>query len=83
MWVVPEGVEMPQVWHLPLEEARAALDAVGIPHRISFAQSQTIPEGELLSVAPPTGATVAPGMEALLMVSSGPPVVPHRGWALH
>jgi hypothetical protein len=78
MWVVPEGVEMPQVWHLPLEEARVALDAVGIPHRISFAQSQTIPDGELLSVAPPTGATVAPGMEALLVVSSGPPVIPHQ-----
>jgi hypothetical protein len=44
---------MPQVWHLPLEEPRAALDPVGIPHRTSNAQSQTIPKGELLSVAPP------------------------------
>jgi eukaryotic-like serine/threonine-protein kinase len=69
---------MPRVSHLPLEEARDALDAVGIPHRTSFAQSQTIPEGELVSVSPPTGATLATGMEALLVVSSGPPVVPHQ-----
>jgi hypothetical protein len=43
---------MPQVCHLSLEEAKAALDAVGIPYRISRAQNRLIPEGDLISIAP-------------------------------
>jgi beta-lactam-binding protein with PASTA domain len=66
---------MPQVWHLSLEEAKAALDAVGIPYRISRAQNQVIPEGHLFSVAPVPGTIMRSGMEAVLNVSHGPPVL--------
>ena len=70
---------MPQVWHLPLEEAEAALDAVGIPYRISRAQSRAIPEGQLISVAPVPGTIMGSGIEAVLTVSYGPPIVRDRG----
>lgn len=66
---------MPQVWHLSVEEAKAALDAVGIPYRISRAQNRVTPEGDLFSVAPVPGTIMRSGMEALLNVSDGPPVV--------
>ncbi len=69
---------MPQVWHLSLEEAKAALDAVGIPYRISRAQNQVIPEGHLFSAAPVPGTIMRSGMEAVLNVSHGPPVVRDR-----
>ena len=76
MGVVAEGPEMPHVWHLSLEEAKAALDAVGIPYRIVRAQNRVIPEGHLFSTAPVPGTTMRWGMEAVLTVSHGPPVVP-------
>jgi beta-lactam-binding protein with PASTA domain len=66
---------MPQVWHLGLEEAKAALEAVGIPYRISRAQNQVIPEGHLFSVEPVPGTIMRSGREAVLNVSYGPPVV--------
>jgi beta-lactam-binding protein with PASTA domain len=70
---------MPQVWHLSLQEAKAALDAVGILYRICRAQNQMIPEGHLFSVAPVPGTIMRSGMEAVLNVSHGPPVVGDRG----
>ena len=75
MGVVRDGPEMPQLWHLNLEEAKAALDAVGIPYRISRAQNRLTPEGRLFSVAPLSGTIMRSGMEAVLKVSHGPPVV--------
>jgi beta-lactam-binding protein with PASTA domain len=70
---------MPQVWHLSLEEAKAALDAVGIQYRISRAQNRLLPEGHLISIAPVPGTIMRSGMEAVLAVSYGPPVVGGRG----
>jgi beta-lactam-binding protein with PASTA domain len=67
---------MPQVWNLPMEEAEAALHAASIPYRISRAQSQVVPEGDLVSVAPMPGTVMRPGDEVLLTVSCGAPVVP-------
>ena len=72
---VSQVAEMPQVWHLSLEEAMATLDAVGIPYRISLAQNRLIPEGNLFSVAPAPGTIMRSGMEAVLTVSHGPPAV--------
>ncbi len=68
---------MPLVWHLSLEEAKAALDAVGIPYRISRAQNRVIPEGHPFSIAPVPGTIMRSGMEAVPTVSHGPPVVNH------
>jgi beta-lactam-binding protein with PASTA domain len=47
---------MPQVRHLPLEVAEAAIHTANIPYRISRAQDQVVPEGVLISVAPPPAA---------------------------
>jgi beta-lactam-binding protein with PASTA domain len=68
--------KMPQLWNLKLEEAKAVLDSLGIQYRVSFAQSKAIPEGELLSVSPRPGTTIGTEMEALIMISSGPPLAP-------
>jgi beta-lactam-binding protein with PASTA domain len=73
--VVPEDVQMPQVWHLPLEEAEAALDLAGIPYRISRARSREIPEGQLISAAPAPGTIMDSAIEAVLTVSHGPPTI--------
>ena len=73
MGVGPAEPEMPQVWHLSLEEAKAALDGVGIPYRISRAQNRLIPEGRLIWIAPVPGTIMRSGMEAVLTVSHGPP----------
>ena len=70
---------MPQVRHLSLEEAKAALDAVGIPYRISRAQNRLILEGHLISIAPVPGTIMRSGMKARLTMSHGPPVVGGRG----
>lgn len=74
--VMPDDAVMPLVWHLPPDEALAVLGAAGIPTRVSRAQSRTIPEGQLISVAPRPGTAVRLGEEAVLTVSCGPPVAP-------
>jgi beta-lactam-binding protein with PASTA domain len=65
---------MPQVRHLPLEVAEAAIHTANIPYRISRAQDQVVPEGVLISVArrPPPAAVIRPGDEVLPTVSCGP-----------
>lgn len=63
---------MPQVRHLPLEVAEAAIHTANIPYRISRAQDQVVPEGDLISVAPPPAAVIRPGDEVLPTVSCGP-----------
>jgi beta-lactam-binding protein with PASTA domain len=68
---------MPKVWDLPLEEAKALLDAAGIRYRVSESQNLTVPEGELFSVSPPPGTPLADGLEAILNVSYGQPTRPN------
>ncbi len=63
---------MPNVWHLALGAAIKALEAAGIPYRISRSQNQTVPDGDLMSVAPVPGTIMRPDMEAVLTVSCGP-----------
>ena len=66
---------MPNVWHLPLGDAITALEAAGIPYRISRSQNQTVPDGDLMSVAPVRATMMRPDMQAVLTVSCGPPRV--------
>ena len=54
---------MPQVRHLPLEVAEAAIHTANIPYRISRAQDQVVPEGDLISVAPAAAPPSFPGDE--------------------
>jgi beta-lactam-binding protein with PASTA domain len=75
---MPHEPEMPPLWDLSLQEAEAVLAGAGIPYRIARSQSRTIPEGQVLSVAPVAGTVMRPGMEAVLTVSHGPPVARDR-----
>jgi len=76
MCLTPGGTRIPQVWPLSAEKAEAALCAASIPYRISRAQSQLVPEGDLLSAAPVPGSVVRSGDEVLLTVSCGPSEMP-------
>jgi beta-lactam-binding protein with PASTA domain len=78
MTAMPDEPKMPQVWNLTYQEAKAVLDAADIPYRVFFSQTQTVPEGELLSVSPPPGTRLSANVQVVLTVSSGPPVV--RAW---
>jgi beta-lactam-binding protein with PASTA domain len=78
MTAVLNEPKMPQVWNLTYEQPKAVLDAAGVPYRISLSQTQTVPEGDLLSVSPPPGTRLGTNVEVLLTVSSGPPVVRPR-----
>jgi hypothetical protein len=69
-----EEPKMPAVWSLTYQKAKAALDSAGIPYQVSFAQNQAIPEGDRLLPE----LFLSAGKEALLTVSSGPPVMPNR-----
>jgi beta-lactam-binding protein with PASTA domain len=75
---MPHEPEMPAVCHSTYEDARDALVAAGIPFRVSLLQSQTVADGDLISVEPRPGTILRSGMEATLSVSSGPPSVAVR-----
>ena len=66
---------MPQIHHLPLEEAQTALQAAGLPFRVQMMQSMTVSDGELIAVLPRPGTNLESGTEVVLTVSSGPPRV--------
>ncbi|HYA69486.1 MAG TPA: PASTA domain-containing protein [Acidimicrobiales bacterium] len=66
---------MPKVWDRSLDEAGLVLTRLGVPFRVVMATSTAVEEGQLISVAPRPGTPLAPGEEAVLTVSSGPPQV--------
>jgi len=66
---------MPQVWDLPTEQAKTVLIAQGLTFRVKLSQSNVIAEGELISVSPRPGTQLDGGVEVVLTISSGPPIM--------
>ena len=68
---------LPDVTGLPVEEARETLDAVGVNGVVGGdgAFSDTVPEGYVVEVSLPAGATIRPGDTLTLIVSRGPELV--------
>ena len=68
---------LPDVTGLPVDEARETLDAVGVTGVVGGdgAFSDTVPEGYVVEVSLPAGATSRPGDTLTLIVSRGPELV--------
>ena len=68
---------LPDVTGLPVDEARETLDAVGVTGVVGGdgAFSDTVPEGYVVEVSLPAGATIRPGDTLTLIVSRGPELV--------
>jgi len=68
---------LPDVTGLPVDEARETLNAVGLTGVVGGdgAFSDTVPEGYVVEVSLPTGATIRPGDTLTLIVSRGPELV--------
>ena len=68
---------LPDVTGLPVDEARETLDAVGVNGVVGGdgAFSDTVPEGYVVEVSLPAGATIRPGDTLTLIVSRGPELV--------
>jgi eukaryotic-like serine/threonine-protein kinase len=68
-----EPRKRPKVYDLSLDEAQLALRGQGLGFTVQLVQNQTVPEGNLLGVAPRPGALLEDGTTIVLQVSSGPP----------
>lgn len=68
---------LPDVTGLPVDEARETLDGVGVTGVVGGdgAFSDTVPEGYVVEVSLPAGATIRPGDTLTLIVSRGPELV--------
>ncbi len=68
---------LPDVTGVPVDEAREILDAVGVTGVVGGdgAFSDTVPEGYVVEVSLPAGATIRPGDTLTLIVSRGPELV--------
>ncbi len=68
---------LPDVTGIPIDEARETLDAVGVTGVVGGdgAFSDTVPEGYVVEVSIPAGATIRPGDTLTLIVSRGPELV--------
>jgi hypothetical protein len=61
-------IVMPSLVGLPQEEARAALDQLGLPYRLRF-QSSDQPAGTVIETDPPAGATLTEGEKVTLVIA--------------
>ena len=76
MCVVSEAVPvMPRVWDLPTEQAKTVLIEHGLAFRVELSQSDAIAAGDLISVSPRPGTKLDGGVEVVLTISSGPPIM--------
>lgn len=87
---VPQAPSQPQVWEhrapatvavpdlagMTVAEAKTALAEIGLILKVSsYAKSETLPEGVILSQDTPSGYQARPGATVAVVVSSGPPPV--------
>ena len=69
----PELVAVPALADVPLDEARARLEAVGLePGPVTNTYDGRVPEGAVVSSTPPSGQSERPGTAVALSVSRGP-----------
>lgn len=75
-YLVPHVVAVPRVLGLPVEEARARLEAEGLVARIGTGEyDERVAEGHVLSQRPSPGAELREGSTVVLVPSLGPPPV--------
>jgi len=67
------NVTVPDLSGMTRADAEAALDAAGLGVRVVQMNSDTAPEGSVVTQAPASGASVAPGTVIAVVVSLGPP----------
>jgi serine/threonine-protein kinase len=66
------NVKVPDLSGMTEDEARAALDKVGLDGVDLLAYSATVPKGDVGAQAPAAGASVAPGTQVAFILSKGP-----------
>ncbi|MEX2658558.1 MAG: Stk1 family PASTA domain-containing Ser/Thr kinase [Acidimicrobiales bacterium] len=69
-------VEVPSVVGMNLSDAVSQLEGLGLSTDVTPAESETTPEGQVMSQEPGEGEEVPAGTAVELTVSSGPPSVP-------
>ncbi|HSK99843.1 MAG TPA: protein kinase [Rubrobacteraceae bacterium] len=75
----PATVVVPALAGMAVEDAQAILGEVGLGLAVgSYEQSETVPQGIVLSQGPAAGYRAEPGAIVSVTVSSGPPEAPQR-----
>ncbi|MFL1378544.1 MULTISPECIES: Stk1 family PASTA domain-containing Ser/Thr kinase [unclassified Nocardiopsis] len=70
---VSRGIDVPPVAGRTAEDARQALEALGLKVNIVEVESDSVDKGLVISQNPDTGATLSAGSVVELTVSTGPP----------
>jgi serine/threonine-protein kinase len=71
----PQRVAVPDLVGYDIQAARALVEAAGLAVGRVDATQAPAPQGVVVSTRPPTGATLLPGGEVILMVSVGAPTI--------
>lgn len=66
-------VDLPDVAGVSLEEARSALEALGLAVEVEYRESDSVQSGICIGTEPSSGSQVDRGSNIRLLVSSGPP----------
>ncbi len=74
----PKPVAVPNVVNQPVDQAKAAIEGVGLVPKITEKFDETVPKDAVISQSPEGGAgqTAGKGTDVELVVSKGPPLVP-------
>jgi serine/threonine-protein kinase len=77
----PKPVAVPNVVNQPVDQAKAAIEGVGLVPRITMKFDEAVPKDAVISQSPEGGAgqTAGKGTDVELVVSKGPPLVPVPG----
>ncbi|KOX23442.1 serine/threonine protein kinase [Nocardiopsis sp. NRRL B-16309] len=70
---ISRGIEVPAVTGQELEEARQALEELGLTVSVTEEESEDVDEGVVITQSPDNGSTVGAGAAVELTVSTGPP----------
>jgi beta-lactam-binding protein with PASTA domain/tRNA A-37 threonylcarbamoyl transferase component Bud32 len=73
----PKPVAVPNVVGQPVDQARAAIEGVGLVPKVTMKFNETVPKDAVISQSPEGGAgqTAGKGTDVELVVSKGPPLV--------
>jgi len=72
IYIPAEATELPNVVGQTLEDARATLEGANFKVKVQEQPSNTVPQGNVISMSPPANTRLAPGRTVTLVVSSGP-----------
>ncbi|MDT0328814.1 Stk1 family PASTA domain-containing Ser/Thr kinase [Nocardiopsis lambiniae] len=74
-FTVSRGIDVPALTGQGVDDARNALEELGLTVKIVEAESESVDDGLVISQTPDTGTTLSAGGEVELTVSTGPPGV--------